>query len=99
MKNETWAFDDPPNVAVIAARSIVFERDWIAYVSHDHEDGAWQFHGSQANPMQEVDALVAILQNIVQIDGTVRELADLLVGWHAWRTAKGMPLFRAKTEA
>jgi hypothetical protein len=61
MKSELWVFADPPNVAVIATKSIAYEQDWIALVSHDYEDGAWQFHGSQSNPMREKDALVASL--------------------------------------
>jgi hypothetical protein len=38
--------------------------------------------------MREVDALVASLQDIVPLDGAVRDLADLPVGSHAWRTLK-----------
>jgi hypothetical protein len=98
MKGEMWAFGDPPNVAVIVTKSVVYEQDWIAFVSHDYEDGAWQFHGSQSNPMQENDALVASLQSIVQLDDSVRNLSDLPVGWHAWRTAREMPWLRAETE-
>jgi hypothetical protein len=51
----------------------------------DDEDGAWQFHGSQSS-RQEGDARVVSLQNIVELDDTIRDLADLPVGWHAWRT-------------
>ncbi|MFM0236074.1 hypothetical protein [Paraburkholderia sediminicola] len=93
-----WAFNDPPNVAVIANRSIVFEHDWIAYVSRDNEDGAWQFHGSGSGPMQESDAVVTSLKNIVELDGTVQDLADLPLGWHAWRAAKAAPWCRGKSE-
>ncbi|WP_027818886.1 hypothetical protein [Paraburkholderia bannensis] len=98
MKGEMGTFGDPPNVAVIVTRSVVYEQDWIAFVSHDYEDGAWQFHGSQSNPMQETDALVASSQSIVQLDDSVRDLSDLPVGWHAWRTTREMPWLRAETE-
>ncbi|RKR38352.1 hypothetical protein [Paraburkholderia sp. BL17N1] len=82
MKNEMWVFNDPPNVAVIANRSVVFEQDWIAYVSHDNEDGGWQFHGSRSGQMQEGDAVAASLLNIVELDVTVQALSDLPRGWH-----------------
>jgi hypothetical protein len=77
MRSELWVFNDPPNVAPIASKGVLCGRDWI-----DDEDGAWQFHGSQAG-RQEADALVASLQNIVELDDTIRDLADLPVGWHA----------------
>jgi hypothetical protein len=32
------------------------------------------------------DALMVSLQNIVEFDDTIRDLADLPVGWHAFRT-------------
>lgn len=90
-----WVFGDPPNVAVIAAKSVVYEQDWIACVFHDPEDGAWQFRGSRSLQMQESDAVVVSLKRIVELDGTVKDLADLPLGWHAWRAAEGAPWFRA----
>lgn len=38
-----WPFEDPQNVAVFTVRSILDGDDWIYYVTHDEEDGAWQF--------------------------------------------------------
>lgn len=70
----------PPNAAAIASKGVLCGRDWI-----DDEDGTWQFHGSQSS-RQEGDALVASLQNIVELDDTIRDLTDLLAGCHAWRT-------------
>lgn len=98
MKSDMWVFDDPPNVAVIAARSVVFEHDWIAYVSHDPEDGAWQFRGSRTLQMQESDAVVVSLRSIVELDSTVKDLANLPLGWHAWREAEGAAWCRATAE-
>jgi hypothetical protein len=77
MKSELWVFNDPPNVAAIASKGVLCGR-------YD-EDGAWGFHGSQSS-RQEGDALVVSLQNIVELDDTIRDLADLPVGWHARRT-------------
>lgn len=80
-----WQFSDPPNVAVIANQKIVLSGDWIAYVSHD---GAWQFHTNQSEPVNEEDAMMVSLQSIVTLDPTIIELADLPLGWHAWRNSK-----------
>lgn len=94
-----WRFKDPPNVAVIANRKIVDGRDWIAYVSHDSADGGWQFHNNDTAPVEETDAAVVSLRNIVQLDESVTELADLPLGWSARRDSKASPWHRAKTES
>lgn len=80
MKSEPGVFNDPPNVAAIASKGVLCGRDWI-----DDEDSAWQFHGSPSS-RQEGDALVVSLQNIVELDDTIRDLPDLPVRCHAWRT-------------
>jgi hypothetical protein len=94
---ETWPFEDPPNVAVITVRAIIERRDWIAYVSHDSDDGGWQFHTSEPGPPREADAAVVALREIVRLDESVAELADLPLGWHAWRAAKNAPWQRSET--
>lgn len=91
----TWKFSDPPNVAVISTRPVVNGEQWIAYVSHDDDDGAWQFHGT-SELASESDAVLVSLRSIVERDSTVVELADLPLGWHAWRAAKDAPWQRAK---
>ena len=93
----TWPFDDPPNVAVIADRRIISGGAWIAYVSHDEDDGGWQFHVDGDAPPSESDAAVVGLATIVRLDETIVELADLPIGWHAWRESRGAPWHRAQT--
>lgn len=78
-----WKFNDPENVAVIINRKILDEGGWIAYVTHDADDGGWQFYNHEA-PLEE-DAAVVSLREVVELDRTIMELADLPVGWHAWR--------------
>jgi hypothetical protein len=85
MNTKNWPFSDPPNAAVIVNKKIVDGGDWIAYVTHDLDDGMWQFHTSDSEPPSEEDAMVASLGNVVRLDSSVSELADLPRGWHAWR--------------
>ena len=92
-----WKFSDPPNVAVFVHRSIVKTDDWIAYVSHDDEDGSWQFHNSEPGPVEDGDIMIVSLQNMVKRDESILELADLPEGWHAWRGSKSSPWQRAKS--
>lgn len=38
-----FPFYDPPNVATIICRHILENGAPILYISHDEDDGAWQF--------------------------------------------------------
>ena len=91
-----WPFSDPPNVAVIVNRKIICRGDWIANVSHDSDDGAWQFHLNRGDELSENDAMVVSLKEIVDLDPTIRELADLPLGWRAWRASSNSPWLRGK---
>jgi hypothetical protein len=91
---DRWPFDDPPNFATITTRAIMYGTDWIALVSHDPDDGAWQFLGASGFP--EVDqAMVVGLDDIVEKDPTVAKIADLPLGWRAWRETPNGPWERA----
>jgi hypothetical protein len=92
-----WPFKDPPNLAVIVNRKILHEGDWIAYVSHDADDGGWQFHTNEPGPPKESDAAVISLGAVLKLDESIAELADLPPGWHAWREFQSSSWQRAKT--
>lgn len=85
-----WPFPDPPNVAVVTTRSIV-RGAWIAHVSHDADDGGWQFHDSEPGDPREEDAMVVSLQSMVTRDATLTQLAALPEGWRAWRDTPAAP--------
>jgi hypothetical protein len=97
MNSNTWPFNDPENVAVFANRKIVFEGAWISYVTHDIDDGSWQFHCEQVEEVTEDDIVVVSLKNIVEKDKTIADLANLPPGWLAWRSAKDAPWRRQKS--
>lgn len=80
----SWKFSDPPNVAVFTSTSIIEGTEWIHYVCHNEEDGAWQFH-PQSGFTSEENARIVSLQSIVKRDPTISELSDLPLGWCAWR--------------
>jgi hypothetical protein len=84
-----WPFDQPPSSAAITLRSIVFERAPILHVSHDKDDHGWQFLGLEdADPDQ---AAVVGMETVLKLDPSVREVADLPPGWHAWRESRSSP--------
>jgi hypothetical protein len=86
---ENWPFDDPPNVAVVTIRSVTEGSVPILFVTHDEEDGSWQFLSGE--PVREEDARVVALHRIWTLDPSVAELADLPLGWAASRTTPAAP--------
>jgi hypothetical protein len=93
--NDAWPFADPRNVAVITVADILDARRPILSVWHDEEDGMWQFLTDDDAP-DEAQARVVALDEIVALDPSVAELADLPLGWCAWRHAVGHPWKRGK---
>lgn len=87
LNDDSWEFADPPNVAVFTDRSIIDGTDWIHYVTHDEEDGAWQFL-PYSKSADETSAKVVGLKAIVELDPSVIDLADLPFGWCAWRKTR-----------
>lgn len=81
---DTWKFKEVKNTAVIVNKKIFQNSGWIAYASHEAGDAGWQFHTSD-DEVLESDAQVVSLENIVNYDSSILELADLPVGWQAWR--------------
>lgn len=90
-----WKFKDAKNLAVVSTRKIFGQGGWIAYVSHDAQDNSWQFYGNE-DEVDQHDLILVGLVEIVELDETVEQLADLPLGWHAWRDAKTSPWKRGK---
>ncbi|MCC7084055.1 MAG: hypothetical protein IT427_03500 [Pirellulales bacterium] len=86
---DSWPFADPKDVAVFTVRQIVRDGKPILRVAHEVDDGAWQF--LQLGTPDQADAMIVALDEIVQIDPTVAELADLPLGWRAERSSPGDP--------
>lgn len=80
-----WPFDEERKVAVLTTTQILRNRRPILYVSHDAEDGMWQFHDGS---IVDVSAAMVSLEEMVSYDTTIAELAQLPVGWVAERESK-----------
>lgn len=86
---DAWAFEDAPNVACFTVRSIMSGAAPILQVFHDEDDGAWQMlPGSGADASE---AMIVGLGQLVQVDQTLVELANLPLGWVARRERKNSP--------
>ena len=81
-----FPFCEPENTAIITCCHIIENGADILYVSHDAEDGMWQFLCGGTH-MQE-QASVVSLREIFTLDNTVSELANLPCGYFAERRNK-----------
>lgn len=90
--SEQWLFEDAPNVATFTTVRVLEEGYPILLVTHDEDDGAWQFLCAITN--EPSDGRIVGLGCIVDNDPSVCELADLPLGWRAWRESIGTPWHR-----
>ena len=90
MKKDDWPFAEPKNVAVFTTTQVMRLRQPVLRVSHDAEDGAWQFHAG-APQVSSGDMMVVALSEIVEHDPGISELADLPCGWFAERESADSP--------
>jgi hypothetical protein len=86
---DDWPWDQVQNCGVITLKSIIFEGAPILHVFHDPEDHGWQFLGWD-DPERE-DAALVHLSEVDALDPTLREIARMLPGWHAWRRRREDP--------
>jgi hypothetical protein len=80
-----WPFDDPEETEVITLERVLRGVSHILLVSHDLDDGTWQFLDGEH--VFESDGVTVLLGEILQFDPSLESLADLPSGWYAWRTA------------
>ena len=81
-------FSEPGNTSVFTTKFIIEDKNDITYVSHDLEDGAWQFMSNDEFENYESIAKIVGLQQIVEIDSTILKIADLPLGYIATRPNK-----------
>jgi hypothetical protein len=87
--SETWPFDPPKDCAAISLKSVVFGGKPILRVSHDADDHGWQFLDGE--DVDSNDAAVVSMEEIVKLDASVLEIADLPPGFIAWRDTPTSP--------
>ena len=87
-----WKFPDPPHTRVFLSEAVNNGIEPVTYVSHDVEDGAWQFLGeSMADGGGPV---ISCFHHPIDRDPSLIELADLPLGWYAERGSVAEPWAR-----
>jgi hypothetical protein len=88
-----WKFPDDPHTGAYLSETVHKGSEPVTYVSHDADDGAWQFLGDS---MAEGGGVLSCLHHPIDNDPTLVELADLPLGWYAERSKVGEPWKRKK---
>ncbi|MGB4093323.1 MAG: hypothetical protein WBK46_15500 [Ruminococcus flavefaciens] len=79
-------FLEDENTAVITTKAVIMNERPIVLVFHDKDDGMWEFlDGEDVN---EENAAVVSLSEILELDKSLNELAELPIGFGAFRDDK-----------
>ena len=93
-QTDPWPFDQPRNCATFTMRQVLDGSEPILLVCHDEDDHGWQFIGT--SDASTADARLVSMEEIVHLDPTVLEVADLAPGWQAVRQRVGGPWTRCE---
>ena len=81
--NEDWPFDQEPAVAAITTGQVLEEGYPVLSVVHYSDDHSWGFTcGTTDNPD---DGAVVDMACVLDLDPSLATIADLPLGWCAWR--------------
>ena len=89
-----WSRGETRRETVVTQRSVVTDHRPILYVLRDSVNGQWMFLTGE-NPPTDLQITVTI-DDILKIDESIKELADLSPGWVASRAARGTPWTRRR---
>jgi hypothetical protein len=91
-----WPFDQAPNVAAVTTRQVIEQKLPILCVTHYSDDHSWGFACGTTDATE--DGRVIAMSEAVEIDPTLREIADLPPGWTARREKVGSTWQRVHDE-
>ena len=82
-----FPFYDEPNVATIICCHVIEDAVPILYVSHDEDDGMWQFLcGKEGNETEE--GRIVSLKYVFDLDNSIAALRDMPCGYYAERNTQ-----------
>jgi hypothetical protein len=90
-----WKFADDPHTRVFLSGTTNNGTESVTFVSHDADDGAWQFLGDRM--MDGGGPVISCFHHPIDRDPSLAELADLPLGWYAERDGVGQPWIRRKS--
>ena len=82
-----WVFDQPEDTEAITNKTIINDGAPILHVYHDINNHGWHFLGIE--DVDDNDIVLITMEEIVELDPSVEEVAHIEPGWHAWRSEIG----------
>lgn len=95
-EQDEWPFDQEPNVAAITTRQVLDLNLPVLVVTHYDDDHSWGFVCGTTDDV--ADGRVICMAEALEIDGTLRDVADLPPGWSARRDAQGSAWVRCEDD-
>lgn len=81
-----FPFYDAPDTATMICSHIMEKETPILYVSHDEDDGMWQFLCGKTHEIDE--AKLVSLKWVFDSDNSIGTLSDMPCGFYAERNSK-----------
>ncbi|WP_051412951.1 hypothetical protein [Methylophilus sp. 5] len=91
-----WKFDQARNVATVTTKKVMLEKYPILMAIHYAHDDSWAFTCGTTNKSE--DLMLVSMGQIVDLDPTLRNIADLPPGWSATRKTINSNWVRIKDE-
>ncbi len=85
--DQNWPFDQGPRVATVTTRQVLEEGFPILLAAHYSDEEDWAFTCGTTN--ESKDLRLVAMEEVLAIDPTIVEIADLPIGWSASRSHVG----------
>lgn len=80
----SYKFNEPKSTACIVCCHVLEKSSPILYVTHDEDDGMWQFLCGESNHNEETARIVS-LEQVVEMDSSINDLYEMPCGVGAER--------------
>jgi hypothetical protein len=84
-------FKEPDNTAVFTTKFVAVDKKDITVVYHEIDDGAWQFFSDDHFDDFEQVAMIVGLGELIKMDKSLLELANMPRGYYAHRGGRNTP--------
>lgn len=84
-------FKEPENTAVFTTSFVIIDKKDNTTAYHEKDDGAWQFFSDDHFENFEEVAKIVSLGEVIKMDSSLLELADMPVGYYAHKKSKDIP--------
>lgn len=87
--DESWIWDQTRDTGTLTTRQVMEQGLPILVVTHFHDDHSWAFTCGVAE--DENDVMIVAMEDVIALDPSLSEIADLEPGWSAFRDSPDDP--------